>query len=108
MLPAGTDPIHARKNSRPRHRESTNGNSAPRNVEGARLFRGSESAQPTKDPTAETAGVLLGQDAIEEDRGVDEIETPKEVTQGVTDVEKTFADMMARLRRISVATQAHP
>ena len=80
----------------------------PRNVEGARLFQGSESAQPAKDPTAETVGVLLGQDAIEADRGVDQIETPMEVAQGVTDVEKTCADMITRLRDISVATQTHP
>ena len=76
----------------------------PRTVEGARLFQGSESAQPAPDPIAQTVGVLLGDDAVEADGGVDQTETPMKVVQGVVDVDKTLAEMMAGLCDISVVT----
>jgi hypothetical protein len=79
-----------------------------RTVEGARLFQGRESAQPARDPTAQTVGVLRDEDAVEADRGVDQTETPMKVAQGAADVEKTLAEMMAGLCVISVVTSYRP
>ena len=75
-----------------------------RAVKGVRLFQGRQSAQPARDPTAQTVPGLADDDAVEADGGVDQTETPMKVAQGAADVEKAVVEMLAGLCVKSVVT----